>query len=849
MEAFRRLRLLNSATSADDSVTPVYVLDEICDLVKASSPDVVKDIQDYLIKRMNKESPIIKQKVLRIIKVVCRKDTTFRKGMQRHVAAVRAMLQFKGVQEELRGDALNKAVRDTAKDALAAIFEEQAAPSGTDAAASAVKSRIQGFGSSEYGGPAPSGSDSGARSSSGGIVGFGNPIFSKLTSLSGKFSQPTNATASSGINFTWSARGTSSDATRGDSYANRSSDSYSGYSPQQELPEYSPAASGPATSGGGVTSASGDAYFGGGYSEASGGEAVTEEARLVNNVTAPGGVRAQPSREALRLLVQAAASLDAEVLAAAIESKLTGRNWQVRLKAMCVLEALLRPPPPGSGEGEARAAAQRAYEQVGAFFMERLECVVECARSPHPSLRDKSLQVISLLGITEEEMRSLGLAPSSSTGEERSNGGGAAAGADAGSARRHQQSSTSPSDAAAAAAPSQPPVMGDLLGSESPLLMSPIASGSRGQAFEVGGDLMQLQVPGMDTAPLVPAASHVPALSGHGRSSSGGGGGAMLGAATAPLPSSQGDGGDIFSGMKVRAGPDEASLATGGNSAGSRVGRTGADGVSGLFEGMSLVMSAGHGGDDVSAAGQPKPSPQQPGGSLLDDLAMPPAASASGSGAPSLGNGSTMDLLAGLSADAPSKESSRAGSQPKPLNVAELYPSGNYAAGAIGGMAMPMAMPTGGYPIGGQMMYGHPGHPGMYQGVQANGFGMPGMAGHAPGMGAGFLPVGYMPGYPAGMPGYPSGMPGYPAGMPGYPPGGSVTMARINTMAGAAPIGAGNGHSTRHGSSGGGDPFSFTPGAANVALNGERLSPKKSDVFDFITGELSAARTIKQGSK
>ena len=48
----------------------------------------------------------------------------FRREMQRHSVAVRQLFHYKGQLDPLKGDALNKAVRDTAHETISAIFSE-----------------------------------------------------------------------------------------------------------------------------------------------------------------------------------------------------------------------------------------------------------------------------------------------------------------------------------------------------------------------------------------------------------------------------------------------------------------------------------------------------------------------------------------------------------------------------------------------------------------------------------------------------------------------------------------------------------------------------------------------------
>jgi hypothetical protein len=64
MEAYRRARMVISATEDNDEITPVYKLDEICDLCRGSTPDIVKDIVDQVMRRLDHRSPYVKQKVI-----------------------------------------------------------------------------------------------------------------------------------------------------------------------------------------------------------------------------------------------------------------------------------------------------------------------------------------------------------------------------------------------------------------------------------------------------------------------------------------------------------------------------------------------------------------------------------------------------------------------------------------------------------------------------------------------------------------------------------------------------------------------------------------------------------------
>ena len=88
------------------------------------SPDQVDDCAEYLSKRCESKSIVVKSKALRAIKTFCVKaPATFRSKMQRHSVVVRACTSHTGAPHPLRGDAPHKQVRDLANEAVRAIFD------------------------------------------------------------------------------------------------------------------------------------------------------------------------------------------------------------------------------------------------------------------------------------------------------------------------------------------------------------------------------------------------------------------------------------------------------------------------------------------------------------------------------------------------------------------------------------------------------------------------------------------------------------------------------------------------------------------------------------------------------
>ena len=88
------------------------------------SPDQVDDCAEYLSKRCESKSLVVKSKALRAIRTFCvRAPTTFRQKMARHSVVVRACASHTGAPHPLRGDAPHKQVRDLADEAVRAIFD------------------------------------------------------------------------------------------------------------------------------------------------------------------------------------------------------------------------------------------------------------------------------------------------------------------------------------------------------------------------------------------------------------------------------------------------------------------------------------------------------------------------------------------------------------------------------------------------------------------------------------------------------------------------------------------------------------------------------------------------------
>jgi|TARA_B100000524_G_C23509979_1_gene320179 hypothetical protein len=84
--------LVSKATSADLTPTPGFMYNEIARITHASV-DACKQLEDFLLKRLRKDSVHTKLKVLRVMKHCCQQGhQTFRRDMQRHISEIKLCL-------------------------------------------------------------------------------------------------------------------------------------------------------------------------------------------------------------------------------------------------------------------------------------------------------------------------------------------------------------------------------------------------------------------------------------------------------------------------------------------------------------------------------------------------------------------------------------------------------------------------------------------------------------------------------------------------------------------------------------------------------------------------------------
>lgn len=234
----------------------------------------------------------------------------FRREMQKNSVAVRQLIHYKGYPDPLKGDALNKSLRETAQEALSAIFSGQ--DNNNAPLAEGLAQRIQGFGNTNFDMP-PDGRKSFFRE----VVDIGSATVKHgLGSLTQAQTQTKNDTG------TYTSQNLHGALTTEISYSG-SNGRYS-----EALPSgLSTNVSGPwgqdlKTSQVDATNRSSSSFRS---------HDKTREERLLETIVTSGGVHLQPTREALQVFLIEALKLNALALSQALEAKLQSHMWQVCL--------------------------------------------------------------------------------------------------------------------------------------------------------------------------------------------------------------------------------------------------------------------------------------------------------------------------------------------------------------------------------------------------------------------------------------------------------------------------------------------------------------------------------------
>ncbi|XWS20246.1 hypothetical protein CRYUN_Cryun31cG0083800 [Craigia yunnanensis] len=384
VESYWRSRMIDGATSDEDKVTPVYKLEEICELSRSSHVSIVKEVSGFILKRLDHKSPIVKQKALRLIKyAVGKSGVEFRREMQRNSVALRQLLHYKGQPDPLKGDALNKAVRDTAHEAISAIFAEDNNNS-KHLPVDNLNKRIQGFGNTNFEMPSDD-----KKSFLSEVVGIGSASIKQGIS---SFTQGHSLRKNDNGNYKSPTlrRSLTTEIDHSDRYE-----------PVELRNDSQGVSKNTATRPWGQDSRVLKTETTNGESSSNYSETKTREERLLETIVTSGGVRLQPTRDAIQSFLVEAAKLDALALSHALETKLLSPMWQVRMKTVCVLESILR------------KKEDEHFLVVASYFTKNKDVVLRCSDSPQTSLREKSNKVLFLLngeqigGLTSHSEKSL----------------------------------------------------------------------------------------------------------------------------------------------------------------------------------------------------------------------------------------------------------------------------------------------------------------------------------------------------------------------------------------------------------------------------------------------------------
>ena len=338
------------------------------------SPDQVDDCAEYLSKRCESKSIVVKSKALRAIKTFCVKaPATFRSKMQRHSVVVRACTSHTGAPHPLRGDAPHKQVRDLANEAVRAIFD---ARSDNDAPTDGSVGRPL------SGHPQPVASSSSGKNpneaGAGSIIGDANALSSEGTPRLRK------------TTGTWGGEERREGFGLRDAYANRSDREESASIPSDperfRLSAAAPSSDAFEPLSASVSSTTSSARKSAALTAESRGEVFaataknvfrlegSEEGRRVDAACARGGVKLAPSAEVLKEFTNACEGLRPEGVAAALAAKFAAVRRlasegapdaadarQEAFKAACCLEACAL----SEGEG-ARSVARRFLSNTNA---------------------------------------------------------------------------------------------------------------------------------------------------------------------------------------------------------------------------------------------------------------------------------------------------------------------------------------------------------------------------------------------------------------------------------------------------------------------------------------------------
>ncbi|KAL9650361.1 hypothetical protein ABK040_016428 [Willaertia magna] len=432
-------KILTKATADSEDPTPGWMYHNIASMTK-KSPQTCEEVVNWLLKRLSHKSLNVKKKVLLLIKSVAHQgDAEFARALVKRSEEIKQYSNFRGPKDDLHGDALNQAIRSAASQAMEAIFErsenrsnlanrfETASnndnyaghigtysgisnqdKSGEDdpyTQANSEDNRFNrpygggGIGSNNYkGGGIGSNSFAGIGSNSFGSNNNNIPTSERIGKMGGggiygpgaKTQQETkgyldyvkNIIPFGGSNKNYGAELkeqypefiNGEDYNKEGTYAPPSGV----FTPPTFVNDTKPISKG----------SSRDLWKTDNTENIKGDSSGAYETKVVNDFTAVGGVRkATPTRMECSEFAQKCTSLNVELVAQLLDQKLDDNDWQVRLKALCGVEALIKANTP----------------KIVEYFSENFENIAKQSDAVHESIRVEVDKILKHLNFNDED--------------------------------------------------------------------------------------------------------------------------------------------------------------------------------------------------------------------------------------------------------------------------------------------------------------------------------------------------------------------------------------------------------------------------------------------------------------
>eukprot|EP00112_Aurelia_sp_Birch-Aquarium-sp1_P000554 Seg1053.6 transcript_id=Seg1053.6/GoldUCD/mRNA.D3Y31 product="AP-4 complex accessory subunit tepsin" protein_id=Seg1053.6/GoldUCD/D3Y31 len=354
-----KVPMLMKATSSDPTPPAGHIYGEIANFTYESL-EQNDNLVEFLVDRLKKSSPYIKLKVLLIMKaVVLKGHDEFRKSLCKQAQGIRDARSFSGPPDPLNGDAPYVNVREAAGQLLQVLFDTDRASneSRSNASYSAKSLKMTGFGSSNYG--TSSGTNSESSSSAGNSssqdLGFiGNAIQRVKDNISYTFQENVNAISKYHNPEQKSAEnGYQQYDDKEKSLINRPSQTFNLFGGKSENPRNSEGSMNdpsqlissssrdwkPQIDSSGLSATYKETADGNSFSEQE--ESSDQEIKLVESITAAGGIRLNPGRAELQEFVKKCENSDAEKVLQLLKDKLQSSDYKIQMKALFAIESLL----------------------------------------------------------------------------------------------------------------------------------------------------------------------------------------------------------------------------------------------------------------------------------------------------------------------------------------------------------------------------------------------------------------------------------------------------------------------------------------------------------------------------